>query len=159
MQQVDLKLNGFMYITRLQLLHSKIPSNVTSFHLLLGRVCFLGLYSDLVFDDSLFCKNLISWVTALLQKGCLILSRRGVKYKVFINKSYSTSRSSEVEEVNGFSGTLKNVSMSVSARWSRLQMSWVIFVAVKLFFICTHGTDIKWFIHTFKALLCLTHTS
>lgn len=46
------------------------------------------------------------------------MKEEGVKHKkkVFINDSYSTSRSSEVEEVNGFSGTLKNASMSVSAR-------------------------------------------
>lgn len=40
--------------------------------------------------------------------------------KVLINSSYSTSRSSEVEEVNGFSGTLKNVSMSVKCMYKCL---------------------------------------
>lgn len=51
--------------------------------------------------------------------------------KVFINNSYSTSGSSEAEEVNGFSCTLKDVSMSVSACWSGLQISYLIFEADK----------------------------
>lgn len=65
------------------------------------------------------------------------MKEEGVKHKkkVFINDSYSTSRSSEVEEVNGFSGTLKNASMSVSARWRRWQMS--------TGHICGSQTDIK----------------
>lgn len=107
------------------------------------------------FDDPLSVKSLFSAWQPCFKKGCLNLSRRGVKYKVFINNSYSTSRSSEVEEVNGFSGTLKNVSMSVNARWSRLQMS---FVAVKLFNVlmalALYG------LHTqYKAWLYMTHTS